>query len=289
MRSLEEARAERAETLERLGQSVKQLVDGDEWQAMLEVASRFHNYSLHNLMMIAMQRSDATRVAGYKAWQAMGRQVMKRERGIRVLAPVIKKVVDEETGDEKRALVNFKMVSVFDVAQTEGAPLPETPAERYARERAGTRATGADFERMGAAAEALGITVHRELDGAAHGGAYGWHVPGERAVHVVEGEPGPMLKTLAHELGHAFDPGLEAWSTYGEGRRSDAEVVAESVSWLLCQALGVETTSTAATYLAAWASEAASGKVTRLAERTLTAGRTIEAALFPGADLQEAA
>src|SRR5216684_886897 len=99
--------------------------------AYLTAMGRFHNYSFGNILEIARQKPDATRVAGMYAWNQLGRKVKKGERGIRILAPIIgiKRKSDEEaekdiTKQNTRVLVGFRNAYVFDVAQTEGVELP---------------------------------------------------------------------------------------------------------------------------------------------------------------------
>ena len=112
---------------------IEQLEAGhsDALTAYLDAMSRFHNYSFGNILEIARQRPDATRVAGMYAWNQLGRRVKKGEKGIRILAPIIgiKRKKDEEaekdiTKQNTRVLVGFRNAYVFDVAQTEGAELP---------------------------------------------------------------------------------------------------------------------------------------------------------------------
>src|SRR5262249_15236013 len=119
---------------ERLAAAVDALVSSDQWTAWLESRARFHDYSFGNIMLIAFQRPDATQVAGYKAWQSMGRQVRKGEHGIAILAPIVRRVKDEETGkyqdardDAGQRVVRFRTLYVFDVEQTYGDELPEAP------------------------------------------------------------------------------------------------------------------------------------------------------------------
>src|SRR6202045_2113363 len=112
---------------------IEQLEAGhsDALTAYLNAMSRFHNYSFGNILEIARQRPDATRVAGMYAWNQLGRKVKKGERGIRILAPIIgiRRKRDEEaekdiTKQNTRVLVGFRNAYVFDVTQTEGAELP---------------------------------------------------------------------------------------------------------------------------------------------------------------------
>src|SRR4051812_45475705 len=115
-----------SEARERLAAAVKTMATSEGFAAWLRARAMFHEYSFNNCVLIAMQRPDASQVAGYKAWQKLGRQVGKGERGIRILAPMVGKVdVETDHGTESRARVfGFKCVSLFDVSQTDGDDLP---------------------------------------------------------------------------------------------------------------------------------------------------------------------
>jgi hypothetical protein len=96
----------------------------------LEVAARFHKYSFRNQLLIAMQRPDATRVAGFHAWKSLGRFVKKGEKGLIIVAPIIGKKRNDATPihdakEEGSGIFGFRGVAVFDLAQTDGQPLPE--------------------------------------------------------------------------------------------------------------------------------------------------------------------
>lgn len=110
---------------------VRNLTSSEEWQRYLDTAAKFHNYSANNQLLIHLQRPDATRVAGYRKWEEMDRQVRKGEHGIAILAPVLVRDHDDSCSKPKRGcrcpqkLVGYKTVYVFDVAQTDGEPLPE--------------------------------------------------------------------------------------------------------------------------------------------------------------------
>src|SRR5713226_9007265 len=108
---------------ERLAEAVARMADSETFGAWLRARAAFHDYSFGNVCLIVSQRPDATQVAGYKTWQRLGRQVRKGEHGIRILAPCVVKR-ETNTGEEARAMF-FRTVSVFDVAQTDGEPLPE--------------------------------------------------------------------------------------------------------------------------------------------------------------------
>jgi antirestriction protein ArdC len=96
--------------------------------AFLAAAARFHEYSFGNVMLITMQKPDATRVAGFNAWKKLNRFVRKGEKGIVIIAPMRirpKEHAEDAANDEEQAFLRFKAAYVFDVSQTEGEPLPE--------------------------------------------------------------------------------------------------------------------------------------------------------------------
>jgi hypothetical protein len=119
------------EAVEMLDAGVERILDGEEFKSYLAFAVRFHRYSANNSLLILVQRPTATRVAGYKRWQELGRQVRRGEEGMRILAPIFRTVEDEMSGEKARILCSFKVVKVFDISQTDpvsGAPpIPEKP------------------------------------------------------------------------------------------------------------------------------------------------------------------
>src|SRR5712691_8001600 len=144
-------REEASEARERLAEAVEKLADSDMFAAWLRARAAFHSYSFGNVCLIVSQRPDASRVAGYRAWQALGRQVRKGERAIKILAPCVRKVEDKETGEQARRVVAFRAVNVFDVSQTEGEP--ETYPDRFALRSTflwGARSFACDDVRVGA-------------------------------------------------------------------------------------------------------------------------------------------
>src|SRR5690242_4478341 len=117
------SKTDATEARDRLAAAVEAMADSETFGAWLRARSAFHDYSFNNTLLIVSQRPDATQVAGYRTWQKLGRQVRKGEHGIRILAPcVVKRETDE--GEERSAMF-FRTVSVFDVSQTDGEPLPE--------------------------------------------------------------------------------------------------------------------------------------------------------------------
>ena len=226
---------------ERLTNHIEQLVSGDDWTAMLAVAARFHSYSIRNIMLIEMQRPEATRVAGYTAWQKLGRQVRKGETGIKILAPCTYRDPKDATDDTtKRTLRGFRITTVFDVAQTEGEELAEIrptllegdePVGLWGALAAQVAANGYTLER-GDTRPANGVTAF-----------------GPRIVTIDERlEPAQAAKTLAHELGHIVCGHEDRLTT----NRSMLEVEAESVAYIVCAAAGLTSDDYTFPYVAGW-------------------------------------
>lgn len=203
----------------------------------LETAAQFHNYSWGNQMLIAFNRPDATQVAGYQAWRALGRQVRKGERGIAILAPVAIRLKDDAGEDTNEIRVGFKTVHVFDVAQTDGDPLPEPPDWKSPEQDAALAAGLIAFAR------AAGITVTTqdlpaEVQGQSRGGA-------------IVLSPAAGTKTLIHELAHEM---LHRHMLAGLLPREVKELQAESVAYVVARHFGLEPAGSP-NYLALWGAE----------------------------------
>lgn len=250
------------EILESLEVGVAELVTSEDWIRSLEVASKFHTYSFSNTMLIFMQRPDATRVAGFKAWQKLGRQVRKGEKGIAILAPLKVRVKDEENADSKTfKLVGFRVVHVFDIAQTDGDPLPEVrPSMLEGEIESGL------VEQAIAQIESAGCTF--EITESPIGNGY--FSPKESKVVVAPGmSPAQTFKTTVHELAHV---------KLGHGSNEDpysiGEIEAESVAYVVCKSLGIEADSYSFAYVAAW-SDGDTDKIRKVGERVLKTARAI--------------
>jgi len=207
---------------------------------MLTVASKFHRYSLNNLFLIWRQNPDATRVAGYRVWQKLGRQVRKGEHGIRILAPARYKTKGED-GSETWQVRGFTVVSVFDISQTDGEDLPDDVTPELLT---GEGPEGA-WDAVANLITSRGYTIQRgDCDGA--NGYVRWS---DRVVKVRDDvDPAQALKTLIHELAH-IDLGHETWAA----DRPTKEVEAESVAYVIGQAIGLTTTEYTLPYVAGWA------------------------------------
>ena len=273
MSRTDEARLRRAH--EQLAAAVEQLADSDSWRQMLRVAANFHHYSPHNVLLIGVQRPDATRVAGYKRWQQMGRQVRKGQRGIAIFAPVTypsrDKGADAGRSDENtaaaiRTVRGFRVTHVFDISQTDGPPLPEIRP---------TLLTGEGdpvlYAALAGQVSAAGFTLRREP--CARPNALGETSFATRTVRVrPDVDPAQAVKTLAHELAHMR---LHAPEAAGPPLDEDvAEVEAESVAHLVLNARRIDTSCYSVPYVAGW-SGGAKGTVLATVERVLSTASAI--------------
>jgi antirestriction protein ArdC len=277
MTKADDKRDERLEALhEQLVAKTSALTTSEGWTAYLDFASKFHNYSLNNLLLIMCQRPDATRFAAYRKWQEFGRQVRKGEKSIGIFAPMVRKRKDEVTGEEKRFVSGFRIVSVFDVSQTEGDDLPEDV----------TVPTLLDGEAPEGLWQALaeqvfdaGYTLRR---GPSEHGENGFTRPSDKVVQVTEGlSDAQACKTLAHELAHVLlhteDTTLCADAL---AHRNVAEVEAESVAHLIAAEHGLASDPYTLPYVAGWSG----GKpevIAATADRVLKCSREVLAKIKP--------
>jgi antirestriction protein ArdC len=263
-----ERNAQRSELLRQLGEQVEALTSSSEWKRWLDVAARFHDYSFGNQMLIAAQRPDATKVAGYRTWQSLGRQVRKGERGIKIFAPMA--VKDRDAEDDRASVkILFRVVHVFDIAQTDGDQLPEMEWPILA-----TMPDAGLYDRMTAVCGALGLTVN--FTGTSADGARGWYEPDIRRITIVDTYPiASQTRTLLHELAHSLDPGCHEHR--GETTRAERELVAESAAYLAGKRLGLDMDECSTCYVASWGGQPK--ELERIAGRVLTVAATLEAAV----------
>jgi len=243
---------------EQLADAVERMADSDTFVAWLRARATFHDYSLSNSILIATQRPDATRVAGFKAWRSLGRQVREGERGIRILAPCVRRIDDERTGERTRRVAGFRCVYVFDIAQTDGDDIPTL---EY-RPLDGDATDLSDF--VGGVATSAGLEIRHER---LTGGIHGYLCRAERSIVVDAGQSGAMAaKVVAHELGHYFDPWLTQHPQHYGAHRGDCEAVAESVAFVVAASFGLDAGPAAVGYVAAWV-DGDAARVRDLAER----------------------
>jgi antirestriction protein ArdC len=209
----------------------------------LKAIGRFHRYSLHNVMLIASQKPDASYVAGYRTWNEMGRFVKKGEKGIVILAPIVhRKAENEEHRDEMApSVTGFRAAYVFDVSQTDGQDLPRIgmvegePREYRDRLQSFAAAQGISIEYSSQIAPARGTSS---------GGCITL-LPGQSAAE--------EFSTLAHELAHEL---LHRGHRRSSTSRQIRETEAEATAFVVCHAIGLETGSAAADYIQLWNGDA---------------------------------
>lgn len=258
------------EITDRLEQGITELFESERYKEYLRVMSKFHNYSFNNTLLIAMQKPDASLVAGFSSWKNnFGRNVMKGEKGIKIIAPspfTVKQEVektDPQTGkpvigkdgkpvtEEKEIKVPaYKVVSVFDVSQTEGRELPDIAVD----ELTGDVDRFKDF--FAALEQASPVPVGFEK---IEGGAHGYYHLEEKRIAIDEGMSDlQTLKTAIHEIAHAklHDIDLNAPKEEQKPRvdRRTREVEAESVAYTVCQHYGLDTSDYSFGYIAGWSS-----------------------------------
>ncbi len=240
--------------IDKLGQQVEALRTSEGWQKWLAAAARFHDYSFNNQLLIAAQCPHATHVAGFNTWKSFGRCVRKGEKGIAILAPVVRKVTaenDDQTDGqptEKRRLTGFRIAYVFDISQTDGEALnaPTMPVlEEPGREELHRQLCEVVRSR----------SLELVLSAEANGQARGWFSHDSQRITIVDIFPAAsQCRTLIHELAHSLDPRC---SGQRQATRAEIELVAESVAYIVGTRLGLALDDSSTTYAASWGADTA--------------------------------
>ena len=255
------------ELTNKLEQGLQDLFNSDSYRNYLSTMSKFHNYSFNNTLLIAMQKPDATLVAGYKAWQKnFERHVNKGEKAIRILAPAPYKIKEErdkidpvtqellldKDGNPQKEEVEitipaFRAVSVFDLSQTDGKPIPELTAKELLSDVEG-------YQDMIRAVEAIS-PVPIELEEIA-GDSKGYYDREAKRIAVQENmSESQTLKTMIHEVAHSKLHSKEVEQDEQMKKdRNTKEVEAESIAYTVCQHFGVDTSDYSFGYIAGWSS-----------------------------------
>ena len=256
------------EITDRLEQGITELFDSERYKEYLRVMSKFHNYSFNNTLLIAMQKPDASLIAGFNAWKNnFGRNVMKGQKGIKILAPSpfkIKKEMEKIDPQTQKAIIGkdgkpvteekeitipaFKVVSVFDVSQTEGRELPDIAVNMLTGDVEHYKDVFAALEKTSP------VPVGFEK---IESGAHGYYHLEDKRIALDEGMSElQTLKTLIHEIAHAklHDIDLNAPLEDLENRpdRRIREVQAESIAYTVCQHYGLDTSDYSFGYVAGW-------------------------------------
>jgi antirestriction protein ArdC len=205
----------------------------------LKAIGRFHRYSLHNVLLIALQKPNASYVAGFRTWSELGRFVKKGEKGIMILAPIVRRKPDNSEDDEKDSsrIAGFRATYVFDVSQTNGQELPQIGVVH------GEPRECSDGLRKFAAAQNIAIEYSQDI-APARGTSYGGRIallPGQSTAE--------EFSTLVHELAHEL---LHRGDRRKQTSRRVRETEAEATAFVVCHAIGLETGSAAADYIQLW-------------------------------------
>ncbi len=250
------------EANQKLEQGVQEFSNSERYKRYLEVMMKFHDYSIANTLMIFAQMPSAKRVAGYNTWKQVGRQVMKGEKSIKIFAPCFKKEKDELTGEEKKVLSYFRLTSVFDVSQTEGEELPSLCDEL----------TGS-VENFKTLIEALKKQTTATIEFGETGEAFGYYSRDGHKIVVKEGiSEIHTIKTMIHEIAHS----LLHKDENNETSIDMKELQAESVAFMVCYALGIDTSEYSFEYVGAWSGKHFKEAKPFLEEAKATAIKIIE-------------
>lgn len=255
------------EITRKLEEGVKDMLTSENYTEYLKVMSQFHDYSFNNTMLIAMQKPEATLVAGYQAWQKkFERHVKKGEKGIQIIAPapirekeevekidpVTNEPVLKENGQPETEIIThviprFRVATVFDVSQTDGKPLPEFAVEDLT-------ASVENYEAfMKAITDVSPVPIRfDEIEGQAHG--Y-YHLV-DKEIVIQEGmSEGQTMKTAIHEVSHAKLHDREIMEELGVQKdKLTREVEAESIAYCVCQYFGLDTSEYSFPYIGSWSS-----------------------------------
>ncbi|MBR4231715.1 MAG: DUF4316 domain-containing protein [Oscillospiraceae bacterium] len=253
------------EILDSIETGIGELFESDRYRQYLKTMSRFHRYSLNNQMLIYMQMPEATRVASYSTWRdKLGRNVMQDQHGIKIIAPSpYKKTVREAKTDpatklpvldaegrpvmeEKEIKVPaFRPVTVFDVSQTEGRPLPQLASDLH-----GDVKDYVNFMEALKRTSPVPVTIEQMNEN-----MDGWFDPERKEIHIREGMSEVQTVSAAlHEIAHSklHDRDRNAAKGIDGKTRSAREVEAESVSYAVCACYGIETGENSFGYIAGW-------------------------------------
>ena len=258
------------EITDRLEQGIAELFDSERYKEYLKVMSKFHNYSFRNTVLIAMQKPDASLVAGFSAWKNnFERNVMKGQKGIKIIAPSPYKIKQEMqkidphtqkpvigkdgkpvTEEKEVTIPAYKVVSVFDVSQTEGKELPDIAVD----ELTGDVDRYKDF--FAALEKTSPVPIAFEN---IEGGSHGYYHLEDKRIAINEGMSElQTLKTAIHEIAHAKLHDIDLNAPKDEQQphvdRRTREVEAESVAYTVCQHYGLDTSDYSFGYVAGWSS-----------------------------------
>ena len=261
MPTKEEAEEWKKQLVDNAEQQILNLTDSEKFKSYLDTVAKFHRYSQRNIDLIYSQNPSASQVAGFKKWQNdFKRSVNKGEKGIRITAPIIKKLTpdDQKRLDttEEKAIVGYRYIPVFDISQTSGEPV--LSAKDFVKENL------ADHQNVTSLYNAFKDYLNQQTDLkvsevplATLNGAKGYFQPSTNEIVIGGDEPDNALKlkTLYHEYAHSQLHGLK--SAFKDRPRAYQETQAEAVAYVAMQNIGVDTSNYSLGYVATWAKDKA--------------------------------
>lgn len=256
------------EITERLEQGVQELFTSEKYTEYLKTMSQFHNYSFNNTLLIAMQKPEATLVAGFGAWQKkFNRQVKRGEKGIKIIAPapirqkeeiekfdpetnepVLRPDGQPETEEVEHIIPRFRVATVFDISQTFGDPIPELDTPELM----------GSVENFPVFMEAIGMASPAPMRYAEiEGESKGYYSNTDKEIVIQEGmSEKQTMKTAVHEVTHAMCHDRDIMEELGEKKnKMTREVEAESVAYTVCSYFGLDTSDYSFPYIAGWSSD----------------------------------
>ena len=280
----------------RIDEGVKAVFSSEKYKEYLKFVSKFTDYSARNTMLINLQRPDATLVGSFGLWKKLGRSVNKGENGITIMAPVVYKTnqymeyerqaEDEwgnklynDDGTEKMETVEknvtglaFKKQYVFDLSQTDGKPIPD-PVQELSGD--------IDEEKLAVIFKAIKKVTdispeYRDIKG----GAKGFYSPSSKSIVIKTGMSGEqVLKTVVHESAHCLlhDPDKKIVTV--KSPRNEKEVQAESIAFIVCEKLGVDTSEYSFPYIASWSEDKQLDQLNKFLDEIQEASNTIFSAI----------
>ena len=261
MPTKEEAEEWKKQLVDNAEQQILNLTDSEKFKSYLDTLAKFHRYSQRNIDLIYSQNPSASQVAGFKKWQNdFKRSVNKGEKGIRIAAPIIKKLTPEDQKrldtTEEKAIVGYRYIPVFDISQTSGEPV--LSAKDFVKENL------ADHQNVTSLYNAFKDYLNQQTDLkvsevplATLNGAKGYFQPSTNEIVIGGDEPDNALKlkTLYHEYAHSQLHGLK--SAFKDRPRAYQETQAEAVAYVAMQNIGVDTSNYSLGYVATWAKDTA--------------------------------
>lgn len=283
---------EMQDIFKRIDRGVEEVFNSDKYKEYLKFVSKFTDYSARNTMLINLQRPDATLVGSYGLWKRLGRSVIKGENGIMIMSPVphktgqyreIERQAEDEWGNKlynddgtekmetvEKAIVEmaFRKQYVFDLSQTDGKPIPD-PVQELSGE--------IDEEKLNVIFKAVKKTTgiapeYRNITG----GAKGYYSPSSNSIIIKSGMSGEqVLKTVVHESAHCLlhDPDKKIVTV--KSPRNEKEVQAESIAFIVCEKLGVDTSEYSFPYIASWSEGKQLDQLNKFLDEIQKASQTI--------------